>query len=346
MVTKSTENYGQYLIDVRDYYQHKYPNHKKYIDGFIDYTDKCLNRFQRSFLTYQTMWYLYERRKNVLKNQHFWVAFIGRKGGEGKSTIGKHMLNYMDNTFDPNKRTVVSYMNFIKTIKHTKKELQIKYPSILIDEPENKIHILSIKGRKLRDILGKIRQENLFVGICANSLQDIPSFIYHRLSCIVYLDEKHRFWVWDQMKDKPHYTIIDDMKKEFKLVGHKIFKDRNILKRAIIKNMTFSKEIPFDETEYLDNKSKDLYKDIDEFIYDEKDEKAKPIPKEIMIREILKNKPNLTDGMLAEALGISREWANILKNRVIKCEQGRNNNTMGGKEKNELQRDSKEQRTY
>jgi len=328
---KSTQDYEGWKQQVTDDYVNKFPNKAKYVAKFMDYVDTSLKPFNRTFISQKVMWYLYERRLGVKKNQHYWVAFIGRKGGEGKSTLGKHILYFMDNTFtpDPINRCPTNYLDFVKAVKKLKQVDKLDNPAILIDEPENKVHILSKEGRKLRDILGKIRQLNLFVGICANSLSDVPSFIYHRLSCIVFIDESHRFWVWDQKKDKPNYTIVDDIKKEFKKVGHAAFKDRKILKRAIIKNMTFSPKIPWDETQYLDIKSKDLFKDIDDFTFDDKTEESKPIPNKIMVDKILKNNPDISGAELGRLLGIDASTGCRLKKSSLATGSRTLNNLMG-----------------
>ena len=58
----------------------------------------------------------------------------------------------------------MNYDQFIRNIRNAKRIVQ--YPSISLDEPETKIHQLSKKVTTIRDILERIRQLNLFVGVC------------------------------------------------------------------------------------------------------------------------------------------------------------------------------------
>ena len=197
----------------------------------------------------------------------------------------------------------------------------VKNPSVLLDEPENKVHQLSKEGRKFRDILGKIRQLNMFVGVCANSLSDIPSFMYHRLSAICFLSDNHRFWLWDNMKDKPKHTIIDDIKKGYVQKGHAIFKDPAIVKRAYIKNQKWSTDPCFDEGNYIAEKEEDLLNEMESFIKNPKDVKTKKPKTEEVVSLIMQNNPNLTDGQLADAIGISRQHFNTLKNKLSRVKQ-------------------------
>lgn len=294
----------------------------------MNHISQVYDEYGRVYFSHIVMWYLYDRISFTKKqNQHFWIAFIGRKGGEGKSTLAKHFLKFADPTFNIPKRNAINYKEFVEQVHESKKGDKINYPSHLIDEPENKVHILSKKGRHLRDILGKIRQLNLFVGICANSLNDIPSFIYHRLTTIVYVTEDHRFFIWDDLKDKNKGTIIADIKKGYTRFGHAVFKRPEFIKRALIKNQTFSKFIPFDDKSYLLKKREDIFEELESYI-EKPIVKEKPIlqtldtkQKSELIKTMVKNNPDITDGVLGKCLGVSREHVNRLKNRVVRCNQ-------------------------
>lgn len=322
MVTQSNIDYDKWKKEVGDYYLDKYPQHTKYVNHFIKYVGKTFDSHRKSYFPYQLMWYLYEKKGNVImNNQHYWIAFIGRRGGEGKSTLARNILYFLDNTFN-NKRIASNYNEFIYSINPAKK--QSKFPSVLLDEPEVKTHVLSKKGRELRDILGKVRQLNLFVGICANSLSDVPSFIYDRLTAIVYITPEHRLWLWDASKDKKG-TVINEIKKGFSVMQHQIFRNSLILKRACFKNLTFSKESTVPEEEYLKSKEQDLMNDINGFVTKHKVKKEDDDIKynnEYLVKMLSKNNPDLTDAQLGKALGLSREWTNILRNRDVKRDSG------------------------
>ena len=122
MVTKSTVDYEQWKIDVKERYLSLFPTKKEYIQSFMDYTSEVLDPRGRSYINYKVMWYLHERGRWVKrKNQHYWIAYIGRKGGEGKSTLAKHMLWYLDSTMNSN-RIAWDYEGLIKTAVVAKKK--------------------------------------------------------------------------------------------------------------------------------------------------------------------------------------------------------------------------------
>jgi hypothetical protein len=220
------------------------------------------------------MWYLYEKYRRVVKhNQHFWIAFIGQKGGEGKSTLAKQVLHFLDPSMD-SKRVSMNYDDFIKSIFRAKSIQRLKFPSVLLDEPENKTHAMSAKARKFRDILEKIRQMNLFVGVCANSWTSVPTFIQERLTAVCYLTQKHRFALWDKDKD-PEHAIIEDIKENWGKQRHKVFMNPAVVNRAMFLNLRFSSKCPFDDSEYLKKKEDDLLRDISSYI---EDTQPKPKP--------------------------------------------------------------------
>ncbi len=326
-MVKSTENYELWKEETREHYLKKFPNKDKYINGFMDYISTLYDKHQRAYMPKKVMWYLYEKRLWVIRrNQHFWIAFIGKKGGEGKTTLCGHVLHFMDGSYDK-KRIAMNYDQFIRNIRTAKKIN--KYPSVSLDEPETKIHQLSKKGTTIRDILERVRQLNLFVGVCCNSLSSIPPFIYERLSAIVYLNDKHRWWLWDNAKDNPLGTVVDDIKGEYgwKKYKHATFKKSEFIRRAYFKNLTYSQFLPYDTTQYLKEKEDDLLGLLDTYINKNKTDliiknrlKGK---EERLIKEIIdlkKRYPKLSDRMIGLRLGLSRKWVNHLRNKAGKCE--------------------------
>ena len=263
MVTRSIDDYNKHKEDIRKHYLGLGVKRKS-VNKFMNYYSKLYDSHKRTFIPFKLAWWLFDRKNWVTnKNQHYWFAIIGRTGGEGKTTLGEHILYFLDPTFTPD-RITLNYDSFIKKVKEI--TLIQDFPGILLDEPENKTHPQSEKGREMKDILGKIRQLNLLVGNCANNLMEVPSFVYDRLSTICYVNNKHRFWFWDSMKDSPKYTIIEDLKTGFKREGHAIFKNKKILSRAYLKNQQFSDKLPFDIKKYLGRKNKDLMNDINHYL--------------------------------------------------------------------------------
>ncbi len=274
----SVREYAAWKKQVRDKYLKKFPSKEKYINDFMKHVSNAYDSCQRAFFPSPVMWYLFEKYRRVTRhNQHFWIGFIGKKGGEGKSTLAKQILHFLDPSMRCD-RITFTYDEFINSIYYTKSVKKLKYPSILLDEPENKTHNMSGKGRKFRDILEKVRQMNLFVGACANSLNSIPPFIRDRLTAICFLDQKHKFSLWDTDKD-PKGTIIDEIQENWPNKKHGIFSDMKIQNRAMFLRTRFSSKCPFDDTDYLLKKEQDLLQDIGDYITDntpkDKKEKAK-----------------------------------------------------------------------
>jgi len=327
MVRQSTVDYEGWKQDVKDIYTKKFPKKIKGVNKFIDYTSKVLDKHQRTFIPYQILLYLFGKRNWLRKNnQHIWIAFIGRKGGEGKSTLAQQILYYMDNTFNP-KRIKLDYDTFIRCIPIAKKEDD--FPSILLDEPENKTHVLSGKGRQVKDILERVRQLNLTVGVCANSLTSVPGFIYDRINVIIYLDN-FKFWVWDNTKDKPKYTVIDDIKRDFtrKGKGHAVFKDKHIINRAIFKNQGFTKELPFDQKDYLKSKQSDIIAEIERYNNNGKSPK-KDVTRAESIEWMIKN-TDLTDVQIAKTHNCTYQNINKTRKKLSTLNRAERDTTMSG----------------
>jgi len=324
-MVKSTENYELWKEETREHYLNKFPNKEKYINGFMDYISSLYDQHQRAYIPKKVMWYLYEKRLWVIRrNQHFWIAFIGKKGGEGKTTLCGQVLYCMDGSYD-RKRIAMNYDQFIRNIRTAKKIN--KYPAVSLDEPETKIHQLSKKGTTIRDILERVRQLNLFVGVCCNSLSSIPPFIYERLSAIVYLNDKHRWWLWDNAKDNTFGTVVDDIKGEYgwKKYKHSTFRKSEFIKRAYFKNLTYSPFLPYDTTQYLKEKEDDLLGLLDTYINksrnDSIDKKAVEGQRERILNEIKRMKrdnPLITDKQIGLRLGFTRETINRIRNKGVK----------------------------
>jgi len=328
MVIKSTVDYEGWKRETREHYLSKFPTKEKYINEFIDYISDRYDIHNRVFIPRKLMWYLYNKRQWVIKrNQHFWIAAMGKRGGEGKTTFLGHILHFLDGTYD-RKRIAMNYNQFIKVIRQAK--IADKYPSVSLDEPETSTHMMSKKGTAMRDILERIRQFNLFVGVCANSMTSIPPFIYERVTAIVYINDKHRFWLWDNAKDDPFHTVVDDIKGKngWGMYKHGTFNRPEFTRRAYFKNQTFSPELPYDTKQYLKEKEEDLLgllntfinkNKIDVSIKDRLESKEERLIK--MIMDLKKRYPKLSDRMIAIRLGLSRKWVNHLRNKAEKCKQ-------------------------
>ena len=265
MVVESIRDYERYKEEVRNYYLNYIGVPEESVDYFMEYFSDHYDKYKRNYLPYRLQWYLFDKREWVIqKNQHFWMAFIGRTGGEGKTTLATHCLYFLDKTFNPDRRTF-NYLHFIKELEKALKKT--KYPAVLLDEPDAKIHHMSETGRQMKSIIEKIRQLNMFGAICTNDLNLIPSFIYNRLQLIFFINNKHRFWAFANDRDlSPKQNIIELIKKEYNKEKHALFTNSRILNRAFLKNQQFSAETPFREKKYLEKKREDLLLEMRDFL--------------------------------------------------------------------------------
>lgn len=325
---KSTEDYEGWKQQTKDIYYHKFPNNKANVDKFIEYISLILDKHQRAYLPRKVMWYLWGKRNWVIKNnQHFWVAFIGKKGGEGKSTLSDYFSMVLDPTYIKKNRSEQDYDKWLDIIPKAVKE--IKYPAIVLDEPDNKTHDLSKKGRERKDILERIRILNMFVGVCANSLTSVPQMIYERLSAVVFINNEHRFWIWDSTKDKPKETVVEDIKGKdgWGRHRHALFRKQEFVKRACFKHLTFThpKFSPFETKIYDNKKREDIIGRIQNYNSKVKDKGRLEGQGNRILQEILKLKklyPKLTDGQIGLRLGLRRETINRYRNAVVSGDTG------------------------
>jgi hypothetical protein len=318
-MVKSTEDYDAWKKELEQDYITKFPNHTKVVKEFIEHTSKIYDTPRRSYLPKKVLWYLYNKTKWARKNNtHIFIAIIGRKGGEGKSTLGHNICYFMDSTYTPN-RVSMDYTELLRSIRNAIKEAD--YPSIQFDEPDNRVHQQSKQGQHVKAILERIRQLHLTVVCCANSLSSIPPFIFERVTILIHIDDKHRFWLWDNAKDKPYYSVIEDIKNGWSQYKHSVFKHRLFVNRAHFKNLNFSPDVPFDLSKYLQKKNVDLIKTIDDY-FEKYDAKDKVIKKELSTREeqVLKLiERGITDNReLANKCCVSRGNIRIVKTKLKK----------------------------
>jgi hypothetical protein len=145
----------------------------------------------------------------------------------------------------------------------------------LLDEPDSSIYPTSKEGIKLRSILGKARQQSLFLGYCATDMKDIPNYIYKKITGIFFTPHLGEGMFF---KDRPkhHIFVMQTIKQQYEKMGYKAF----FINRASMGCISFRtiKATPFNpeqELSYLKDKMDDYKKDIKSFIGMEKEHTKK-----------------------------------------------------------------------
>jgi len=314
MVIQSTLNYKQYKGDIKkEFLDAGTP--QKNVNNFMKYFSSVYDIHGRAYFDYKLACFLYNKRQHtILSNNWYWVALVGKVGGEGKSTLAKQILYFLDPTFK-GQSTAMALIDFVECILERKQT--VKYPGILLDEMETEIHALSKEGRRIRDAMQRGRQLNLFIALCTNDLSEIPTIFYDKISTIIYLDQNHRANLWDNQRDK-RGDIVNTIKYKYKeeKLRHDVFKLSRILKRSHFKKLEFSKTLPFKEAQYKEDKEKDVLDRL-KSIVDESKPKAPNWDRDSSIC-MAYSTGAMTRQSLANAYNLSKQMIdNILKKGQI-----------------------------
>lgn len=305
MVTRSIDNYEQHKKDIYKVISEKYG--EKRAKEFIDFYSSRYDKFGRSFLDYRVCWSLFDDYKLVAKSGIRWYACVG-SGGTGKTTLAKNIGHFLDNTFDVNRVKITAY-ELVKKLNEFDAINAMK--AIILDEPDESVHPTSKQGRKLRNVLGKARQQQIFVIYCATDMRDIPDYMYKKLSGIFFCSQLgHALF----FKDKPRSRvyIINQIKRKYKDDGYGVFfnfkRNKGCLSFSTTKQVTLSEE---DEKEYIKYKSNDYKKELKSCIITMKEHKKKdegiPIEHKIILNAY---KKGLTQQKIGEIIGKTRERVN------------------------------------
>ena len=310
MVTRSVEDFNQHCKDIYKQFAKKYGKKKAW--EFINFYYNRYKKFNRSMLAYKTAWSIYDDYKQVMKTGIRWYAFVGT-AGQGKSTLAKNVLYFLDNTFNE-RRTCTTYNALIKKMRRHPKDAM---KSFLMDEPEP-VHPMSKEGKWVSTILGKSRQQKVFIAFCATKMNDIPSFIYRMITGIFFVSKTGEAFFF---KDRPkeYVYVINDIKEGYAKKGYKIFfqfaKSKGCVRMHTTRHLPQTKD---EIKSYEKNKWEDYANDMDEYLKFKKKEKDDNIaPKKDtrmdIIKQMLHNGLSTKD--IAKNVGITqRRVQQLLKN--------------------------------
>ena len=312
MVTRSTENYELHKKELYEIIKSRVGERKA--DKFIKFYSERYDSFGRSYIDPKLAFDLIDDYYYCQKIGTRWYAFVG-VGGSGKSTLARNVFYFLDNTFNL-KRSTTEMSDFIKIISSFQEEDKLK--SIYLDEPDDGVIAHSKQGKVLRRIFGKIRQQKLFIGICATDLKDIPPYIFRKLDGIFFCPSIGKY-IFFKNKPKKKSYVLQEIRRKYQEKGYKVFFEQAKEKPRPLSGHTI-KPTPLDheEQDYLKNKRADYEKDIKDFLGMENGEKKLSDRDKIIINM---KKKGLKDSEIAENVGLSRSRVTqILGNSVnVNC---------------------------
>jgi len=293
-------NYEQHKIDVYETIKRTYGEVKA--KEFTDFYASRYDKFNKAYVYYKCAWLLYDDYKLVCNSGVRWYAFVG-DGGTGKTTIAKNVLSFLDDSFNA-KRIKTTAEEIVKQLEEFPNVGAKK--SLLLDEPDESIHPNSTEGRYLRSILGKSRQQQLFLGYCATTLSDIPAYIYKKISGIFFTPYLGQALFFKNRPKEKDY-VISDIKEKYSKEGYGIFYRLARSKGCL--SMRTSKFTPLsddDELEYLKDKSKDYSHTKQEFLQLLRRKKTNQPSNEREEIIVQMKKEGLTDEQIGKYVGLSR----------------------------------------
>jgi predicted XRE-type DNA-binding protein len=257
IVTANNVDYGRHKEDVRQVILEK--------TGSVEKTNKFMNTYMsrydeygRSYIDYKLALNLMQDIKHCQKIGTRFYAIVG-DGGTGKSTLLKNILYFFDPQF--NDRTFTNNLDSFVDILDSLPETNA-LRSVGMDEPDDSYHISSVKGKQLRKIFGKIRQQKLWIGFCATDLKDIPPYIFRKINVIIFLPHQGKGFLFRNAPLKKYFPI-QKIRSEYSSKGYQMFYDL-----PFVLEFRTHKDSPFDlkfGQRYLETKAADYKKDLGDF---------------------------------------------------------------------------------
>lgn len=316
MVTRSDRDWEGHKREVLELIRHKYGEDKasKFIEMYKDRYDK----HNRNLIDYKLAFSLTNDYYHVKRHGTKWYAVVGT-GGTGKTTILKNIMYYLDPSFKLD-RLHTEILPFIKQLNVWERADTLH--SIMLDEPDDDYSANSRGGKLLRKIFGKIRQQNLFIGICATDLKDIPPYIYRKLDTIIFCPFKRRAMVFKNKPKKKSY-VVQKIRDEYAKKGYDVFFELQRSKGCTLVNTYNLKPFTVDEEkEYDALKHKDYKKNTENFVSSADDDEAKPAlnpDRQKVIDNIIQlSDEGLNHTSIAAKLGYSRQNVSYLLQKYRK----------------------------
>lgn len=297
MVIQSTRNYQLHKKQIYEVVKKKYGEQRA--KKFIDFFSQRYDKYNRSFIDHKLAIALMDDYKYCERIGTKWYAFVG-VGGTGKSTIAKNVFYFLDPTFS-HQRITTDIKKLVKIISELPSTNALN--ACFMDEPDDSIIANSKDGKILRKIFGKIRQQQIFIGICATDLKDIPPYIFRKLDGVFFTPYLSKGMYFKNRPKQKSY-ILQKIRFHYDRKGYSIFFELQKEKGCILFDTHKYTPIDFEEKQYLKDKREDFESDIKDFLT-----KEKPKEKRINIRnKIIYNMKDkgLTDKHISDYIGLSR----------------------------------------
>lgn len=238
--------------------------------------------------------------------------------GSGKSLFAQKLGYTIDRSLNID-NVCFNKDEFINAVLSSKRQVVIGDEGISLFFSRN---VMTKEGRLMAEIMDQIRQKNLCVIICIPKLLNIDKSILESANFIGYVWESKKKIKDKEYRIKGNFALFpkisgDDYKQ--RVVKHLTLKARNPHKFNPHPEPFLS--VPGSRVGKECKKpiypvSEKLYRAKKESILDKYRVSDKQIKGDI-IKQLKENNPDLTDGMIAKALGLSRQWVNALKNKGV-----------------------------